>query len=96
MEPEIDLNDDERLIKEKRIMEIKKMIALQTLQQMNLDDNNHRQSKANVYSNPIESREYEIEVCYEKEKKAREHVKFYDQSSFDLNIYLIKNFSCSN
>ncbi|RNA05906.1 hypothetical protein BpHYR1_042808, partial [Brachionus plicatilis] len=74
LEPEIDLNDDERLIKEKRIMEIKKMIALQTLQQMNLDDTNQRQNKKNIYSNQADSREYEIEVSYEKEKKAREHL----------------------
>lgn len=70
------------------------MIALQTLQQMNLDDTSQRQNKTNVNSNQSDSIDYEIEVSYEKEKKAREHVKFYDKSFFDIEIYLIKNFSC--
>ncbi|CAF0760532.1 unnamed protein product [Brachionus calyciflorus] len=84
IEPEIDLNDDERQLKEKRLVDIKKMIALQTFQQMNLDDVNQNsvqkhQNRSNMYlnssNNLIENnRDYEIEVNYEKEKKAREHL----------------------
>lgn len=38
IEPEIELTDEEKKAKERKVLEIKKMIALQSLQQMNLND----------------------------------------------------------
>ena len=68
LEPDIELSEEERKAKEKRMNEIKKMIALQSLQQLNIDD-------AQVsYSNYNSFQPYGAELNFEKEKKAREQV----------------------
>ena len=74
LEPEMELSDEEQRAKEKRMLEIKKMIALQSLQQ--IDDLNNLNSTYNFYGkqNTQNTSNY-LELNFEKEKKAREQVK---------------------
>jgi hypothetical protein len=80
LEPDIELSEEERKAKEKRMNEIKKMIALQSLQQLNIDDtqvNNH-------HSNYNSFQPYSAEMNFEKEKKAREQVILSEHHVFQL------------
>jgi len=73
LEPEMELSDEEQRAKEKRMLEIKKMIALQSLQQ--IDDLNNLNSTYNFYGkqNTQNTSNY-LELNFEKEKKAREQL----------------------
>ena len=73
IEPEIELTEEEQRAKEKRMIEIKKMIALQSLQQLGLDDQMQNTNMNINYSN-YNNMNSSTELNYEKEKKAREHV----------------------
>ena len=76
IEPEIELTEEEQRAKEKRMIEIKKMIALQSLQQLGLDDQMQNTNMNINYSN-YNNMNSSTELNYEKEKKAREHVCLY-------------------
>ncbi len=67
LEPEIELTEEELRAKEKRMLEIKKMIALQSLQQIFIDDIN------NVDNSYYKTNNY-ADLMHEKEK--REQVIF--------------------
>jgi hypothetical protein len=88
MEPELKLTEEERRAKEKRMNEIKKMIALQSLQQFSEDPHvttNHSNSN---YGNYMGSTyQHHEQVDFQKEKKARERVK--KLSFFKFNKILI-------
>lgn len=70
LEPEANLTEEEQRAKEKRMLEIKKMIALQSLQQIFIDDINNYGSN---YFKPNPNSNYG-EVMLEKEKRSREQV----------------------
>jgi hypothetical protein len=83
IEPELKLTEEERRAKEKRMNEIKKMIALQSLQQFSEDPHvtsNHSNSN---YGNYMGSTyQHHEQIDFQKEKKARERVK---KLLFNLN-----------
>lgn len=84
MEPEVELTEEELRAKEKRMLEIKKMIALQSLQQIFIDDiNNYNGNyfKTN-HGNIINNNNYG-DLILEKEKRAREQVML-----LNFQIYL--------
>lgn len=70
LEPEIELTEEELRAKEKRMLEIKKMIALQSLQQIFIDDIN------NVDNSYYKTNNY-ADLMHEKEK--REQVISYNK-----------------
>jgi hypothetical protein len=76
------LTEEERRVKEKRMHEIKKMIAIQSLQQLGVDEqgvlNNHYVSSSASSNNSNNGNYYDN---FEKEKKAREQVS---QINFSL------------
>ena len=76
MEPELILTEDERRVKEKRMTEIKKMIALQSLQQL-AEDNHGSNQITTTFNNGMSSsfHHHHEQIDYQKEKKARERVK---------------------
>ena len=76
MEPYVELTEEEQRNKEKKMIEIKKMIAIQSLQQMGMEDQNNLGSAnyANYSVNNNNSNNFSNDLTYEKEKKAREHV----------------------
>jgi hypothetical protein len=80
LEPEVALTEDERRAKEKRMIEIKKMVALQSLQQFSDDQaSNHVQmTNAPNYNNYMSSnyhqQQYHDQIDFQKEKKARERL----------------------
>jgi hypothetical protein len=71
LEPEIELTEDEIRAKEKRMLEIKKMIALQSLQQIFIDDINNY--SGNYFKSNKGTNSY-ADLLLEKEKRAREQV----------------------
>ncbi len=74
IEPEIELTEEEQRAKDKRMIEIKKMLALQSLQQLGLDDNVQNNNNININYSNYNNMNSSTELNYEKEKKAREHV----------------------
>ena len=84
IEPDVELSEEEQRAKEKRMIEIKKMIAIQNLQQLGLEDqqqqqNNYSLSGNGNYANYTNNNSinFSNDLTYEKEKKAHEHVSFY-------------------
>ena len=71
LEPEVELTEEELRAKEKRMLEIKKMIALQSLQQIFIDDINNY--NGNYFKTNQGSNNY-ADLYLEKEKRAREQV----------------------
>ena len=93
LEPEIELSDEEQRAKEKRMLEIKKMIALQSLQQ--IDDLNNLNSTYNFYGkqNTQNTSNY-LELNFEKEKKAREQVNTIRLAIKIWKRFFMKTVSC--
>ena len=100
MEPEMVLSEEERRAKEKRMIEIKKMIALQSLQQFNDDHQSngstHQTSQlANSNYNNNNNNSYMANTSYQnheqgdfhKEKKARERVRNEMLLIFSISYY---------
>ena len=82
IEPETELSDEELRAKEKRMLEIKKMIALQSLQHHQIDEATSLNSAHN-YGGGKQANG--AETHFEREKKAREQVGAFDSfSSFVL------------
>lgn len=89
IEPEVELTEEERRAKEKKVLEIKKMIALQSLQpmmNMSISDAVYSNGSSGIGSelngnsshlfscfNPTNSGNYS-DYNYEREKRAREQV----------------------
>ena len=71
LEPEAELTEEELRAKEKRLLEIKKMIALQSLQQIFIDDINNY--SGNYYKANQANNNYG-DLLLEKEKRSREQV----------------------
>lgn len=72
IEPEVELTEDEQRAKEKRMLEIKKMIALQSLQQV--DDANTLNSTYTFGNKQNNQSNYSDMVNFDREKKAREQL----------------------
>lgn len=93
IEPDVELTEEELRAKEKRMLEIKKMIALQSLQHQ-VDDSNSLNSTYNYGSGGKQQQQTNgsssnyaasDSTNFEREKKAREQVGFLDSlSSFVL------------
>ncbi len=75
VEPELKLTEEERRAKEKRMTEIKKMIALQSLQQFSEDSQVTNHLSSNYGSYLGSSYQHHEQVDFQKEKKARERVR---------------------
>jgi hypothetical protein len=68
------LSDEERRAKEKRMIEIKKMLTIQSCENFNPNNiKNESSSLSSPYE--IDNTNHVNDVNYEKEKKEREHVK---------------------
>lgn len=87
IEPEIELSEEEKRAKEKKVMEIKKMIALQSLQPMlneavysngsNNGGSDMYNSSAGAYYGTNSNGNNYTDYSYEREKRAREQVYFF-------------------
>jgi hypothetical protein len=77
VEPEVELSEEERHMKEKRMNEIKKMIAIQSMQNLNIDETSatNNQAQQQNYNHQQQNSNY-FDANYEKEKKAREQVGY--------------------
>lgn len=91
IEPDVELTEEELRAKEKRMLEIKKMIALQSLQHQADDSNslnstyNYASGKQQQQMNGTSSNYGSDSASFEREKKAREQVGFLSSlSSFVL------------
>ncbi len=88
IEPDVQLTEEEQRAKEKRMLEIKKMIAIQSLQTDESSLLNHSPYNSNNSYYKQRDNYHSIEANIEKEKKAREQVHN-DLSSFHLIIFII-------
>lgn len=75
-EPESDkeISEEEKYLKEKRVQEMKKVLAAQSLQDFNLADKQETSFIKPPNNNSLIDNNYDLQMKYEQEKQAREHV----------------------